>query len=361
MCITSHSAPANSLILPAPPAQLVDDSVGANCQLATTTDTPWRPAAASPKHRFQEGSVDEVRLQHSTAVPQCWLPCCCADCCAAHMLLRCQPAWQRQDTPRQLLQHDSLHDALLSRSSMQHSTSSHQASTTLPVQVSFLAPDLGPLAALMVAPESGCWALDEVHVSSSRTNHMDRWEAGAGHVCGLRCVSRDGGVSATSTRILHSSAPTSLAPIHPHHPQLSRATPSPPAPPRFVCRRKIGVKAEMAAYLSPIPAGAVVYGTGDTALVLSQEQAAAFRASGMSQYGELKQRLMTTTALLTLGGTGGWRMPGRACWRGQIRVCLCARRKTHRATSGCSCCMQGQGVPLCTLDTQRSEHACHLG
>lgn len=68
LCIASHSAPADGLLLPAPPAQLVDDSVGANCQLATTTDTPWRPAAASPKHRFQEGSVDEVRLQHSTAV-----------------------------------------------------------------------------------------------------------------------------------------------------------------------------------------------------------------------------------------------------------------------------------------------------
>ncbi len=75
---------------------------------------------------------------------------------------------------------------------------------------------------------------------------------------------------------------------------------------RFVCRRKIGCKSEMAAYLTPIPVGAVVYGTGDTALLLTQEQAAAFRASGMSQYGELKQRLMTTTALMTLGGTGGW-------------------------------------------------------
>jgi hypothetical protein len=34
-----------------------------------------------------------------------------------------------------------------------------------------------------------------------------------------------------------------------------------------VCRRKLGTKGEQAAYLTPIPAGAVVYGTGDTALV----------------------------------------------------------------------------------------------
>jgi hypothetical protein len=48
--------------------------------------------------------------------------------------------------------------------------------------------------------------------------------------------------------------------------------------------------------------------------VLSQEQAAAFRAAGMGQYGELKQRLMTTTALLTLGGTGGSRRGGWGGW-----------------------------------------------
>ncbi len=48
-------------------------------------------------------------------------------------------------------------------------------------EVSFLAPELGPLAAILVAPESGTWSLDEVHVCSSRTNHMDRWGS---YACG---------------------------------------------------------------------------------------------------------------------------------------------------------------------------------
>lgn len=41
-------------------------------------------------------------------------------------------------------------------------------------QVCVLAPEMGPLAAVIVAPEGGSWVLDEVNVSSSRTNHTDR-------------------------------------------------------------------------------------------------------------------------------------------------------------------------------------------
>lgn len=37
-----------------------------------------------------------------------------------------------------------------------------------------MGPELGPLAALYVAPEAGTWHLDEVDVCSSRTGHMDR-------------------------------------------------------------------------------------------------------------------------------------------------------------------------------------------
>jgi hypothetical protein len=41
-------------------------------------------------------------------------------------------------------------------------------------EVSFVAAELGDLAAIMVAPEGGSWMCDEVDVSSSRTSHTDR-------------------------------------------------------------------------------------------------------------------------------------------------------------------------------------------
>lgn len=46
-------------------------------------------------------------------------------------------------------------------------------------EVSFMAPELGPLAAIMVAPEGGSWMCDEVDVYSSRSNHTDRCGSGA--------------------------------------------------------------------------------------------------------------------------------------------------------------------------------------
>ncbi len=46
-------------------------------------------------------------------------------------------------------------------------------------EVSFGAPELGPLAALIVGPEQGRWLCEEVDVSSSRTGHTDR------HACGV--------------------------------------------------------------------------------------------------------------------------------------------------------------------------------
>ena len=47
-------------------------------------------------------------------------------------------------------------------------------------EVSFRAPELGPLSALLVGPEAGRWVCEEVDVSSSRTGHTDRcvWDAG---------------------------------------------------------------------------------------------------------------------------------------------------------------------------------------
>ncbi|KAF8059173.1 hypothetical protein HT031_005345 [Scenedesmus sp. PABB004] len=114
-------------------------------------------------------------------------------------------------------------------------------------EVSFVAPELGGLAAILVAPEGGAWTCDEVDVFSSRSKHMDR----------------------------------------------------------FVCRKQLGGRrGDAAAYLTPVPPNAVVYGTGDAARVITKEQAAALQALSLSDYGELKSRLLLTTALLTLGGSG---------------------------------------------------------
>eukprot|EP00882_Tetradesmus_deserticola_P003891 GHRQ01004115.1.p1 GENE.GHRQ01004115.1~~GHRQ01004115.1.p1 ORF type:complete len:298 (+),score=112.83 GHRQ01004115.1:1388-2281(+) len=114
-------------------------------------------------------------------------------------------------------------------------------------EVSFVAPELGDLAAVMVAPERGSWMCDEVDVSSSRTSHTDR----------------------------------------------------------FVCRTRLGGrKGEPAAYLVPVPPNAVVYGSGEAARVLTKEQAALVQAMGLADYSALKSRLLGTTALLTLGGSG---------------------------------------------------------
>lgn len=45
-------------------------------------------------------------------------------------------------------------------------------------EISFVAPELGPLAGIMVAPEGGSWVCDEVDVYSSRSNHTDRCDEG---------------------------------------------------------------------------------------------------------------------------------------------------------------------------------------
>ncbi|KAF6257027.1 hypothetical protein COO60DRAFT_1526268 [Scenedesmus sp. NREL 46B-D3] len=114
-------------------------------------------------------------------------------------------------------------------------------------EVSFVAPELGDLAAIMVAPEGGSWMCDEVDVSSSRTSHTDR----------------------------------------------------------FVCRKRLGGrKGEPAAYVTPVPPNAVVYGSGEAARVITKEQAAVLQAMSLADYSALKSRLLVTTALLTLGGSG---------------------------------------------------------
>ncbi|KAG2429619.1 hypothetical protein HXX76_010851 [Chlamydomonas incerta] len=112
-------------------------------------------------------------------------------------------------------------------------------------EVSFLVPELGALAGVLVGVEAGTWYLDEMDVSSSRTGHMDR----------------------------------------------------------FVCRRPLGGKVgEGAALLTPVPVGAVVYGEGEQAVVLTKDQAAALWSFNMNDYTDLKKRLAATTALLVASG-----------------------------------------------------------
>ncbi|KAG2488505.1 hypothetical protein HYH03_013008 [Edaphochlamys debaryana] len=112
-------------------------------------------------------------------------------------------------------------------------------------EICILLPELGPLSGVLVGVEGGTWYLDEMDVSSSRTGHMDR----------------------------------------------------------FVCRRTLGGRqGEGAAYLTPVPAGAVVYGEGETAVVLSKEQAAALWSINMNDYDDLKRRIAATTTLLVASG-----------------------------------------------------------
>ncbi|BDA45841.1 hypothetical protein COCOBI_07-6280 [Coccomyxa sp. Obi] len=121
-------------------------------------------------------------------------------------------------------------------------------------EVSILGPELGPIASLMIAPEEGSWRVDEVTVWSSRTKHTDR----------------------------------------------------------FVCREALGYNGVSAGFLAPVPADAVVYGSGESAVILSREQAAMLHAAGMLDYCALKDRILVTTAALVAAGSslcyslGGW-------------------------------------------------------
>lgn len=115
-------------------------------------------------------------------------------------------------------------------------------------EISFLGTEIGPLSAVMVAPECGTWRVDELDVSSSRSG-------------------------ATS---------------------------------RFVCRDDVGDRGtHAAAYLRPVPPGGVVYGSGDSSVVLSKEQASQLREWNLQQYNEMKTTLMGVTASLVTVGTAG--------------------------------------------------------
>lgn len=114
-------------------------------------------------------------------------------------------------------------------------------------EVSFLGPEVGPLAAVIVAPEAGTWRCDELDVSSSRSGNTAR----------------------------------------------------------FVCRDDVGDRgAHAAAFLRPVPPGGVVYGSGDASVVLTKEQASQLREWNLQTYSDFKATLLGVTAALVAVGTG---------------------------------------------------------
>ncbi|EFN54594.1 hypothetical protein CHLNCDRAFT_135440 [Chlorella variabilis] len=82
---------------------------------------------------------------------------------------------------------------------------------------------------------------------------------------------------------------------------------------RFVCRESLGEGGQAAAYLLPVPADAVVYGSGDAAVAITKasmplasppdEQAAHLYSLNMQQYSELKGQLLAATAVLVALGS----------------------------------------------------------
>ncbi|MEW5299011.1 MAG: hypothetical protein WDW36_002068 [Sanguina aurantia] len=112
-------------------------------------------------------------------------------------------------------------------------------------ECSILGPELGPLSILLVGTESGSWGLSEVTVVSSRTQHSDR----------------------------------------------------------FVCQQMLGRGSDHAVYLTPVPPGLVVYGSGSSAVIVTKETAETMRLHSVQVYENNKIRVLGVTAALTLAGT----------------------------------------------------------
>jgi len=107
---------------------------------------------------------------------------------------------------------------------------------------SFIGPELGPLRGIIVGPEEGTWRLHELTVTSSRTGQMDR----------------------------------------------------------FICRERMGdgMPDRSAVFLTPLPEDAVVYGSGESAVVLSKEEAKKVYQAGMKDYSDMKRQLTLTNGVL---------------------------------------------------------------
>lgn len=112
-------------------------------------------------------------------------------------------------------------------------------------EVSFLGPEVGPIQSLLVAPDMGSWRLEEATVSSSRSKHASR----------------------------------------------------------FVCGEMLGVNGG-AGFLAAVPPEAVVYGSGESLVVLTRSQAHALHEAGMDRYSMFKKRAIQANLSLVSIGTG---------------------------------------------------------
>lgn len=118
-------------------------------------------------------------------------------------------------------------------------------------EVCFADQDIGPLEAMIVGPQSGTWGCEEVTVSSS--------------------ADMDGG----STRFL-SREKSQVLGSSPEH---------------------------SAAYMMAVPQGAVVYGEGESAKILTSSEALSLATKNMAWYSDMKKKLLFYTATVGVLGT----------------------------------------------------------
>ena len=119
-------------------------------------------------------------------------------------------------------------------------------------EVSFVAPDLGPLSAVIVGPQSGSWGCSEVVVSSSA-------DVGVGS---SKFLSKDRGDILGEDALLSAS------------------------------------------YLVRVPQGSIMYGEGQGARILSATDAMEMAKKNTAWYLEMKKRLLFYTATVGCVGTG---------------------------------------------------------
>ena len=152
--------------------------------------------------------------------------------------------------------------------------------------MSFLGPELGLLAGLLIGPEAGSWLLEEAHISSSRTRHMDRCAADLA-ACTHAALKLPEPEKARSSHLsckmlvdrceLKAGPPSAQMFLPATCCPASRRTPAQPdciellfCARRFVCREVVGGAKQPAAYLTVVPEGAVVYGSGPSSVILTK-------------------------------------------------------------------------------------------
>jgi hypothetical protein len=211
---TRFAVLAQQFSKPQTPHQVVTEEVGANCVIAAASPVPtWPPGKEpAPRPRFMEGARDEVRRPRGfcafvfsgVQVSDTSANMQSADEMSQLGVLRfgarrrvegrgtglgsgARRRWRLRralsfghPSRRQRGRRSTGRGYQTRRRPLQRRGAVERSPPPLPLpspigrQVSILAPELGPLAAVMVAPEGGSWTLEEVNVSSSRTNHIDR-------------------------------------------------------------------------------------------------------------------------------------------------------------------------------------------